>query len=104
MKWMWDMYLPNPQDRKHKYVSPINATLEELKGLPPALIQVAENDILYDEGIGYGRKLDEAGVVTTVTVYTGMIHDYGLLNPLAHVPEVQSALLYAAAELKKSLQ
>src|SRR5690554_7129242 len=39
MKWMWDMYLPNPEERKQKYVSPINASLEELKDLPPALIQ-----------------------------------------------------------------
>jgi len=46
MEWMWNMYLPNPEDRKQKYVSPINATLEELKGFPLSLIQVDENDIL----------------------------------------------------------
>ena len=103
MKWMWDMYIPNPEDRKQKYVSPINATVEELKGLPPALIQVAENDILYDEGIAYGRKLDEAGVATTVTVYTGMIHDYGMLNPLSHIPGVQEALSQASALLREAL-
>ena len=103
MKWMWDMYLPNPEDRKQKYVSPINASLEELMGLPPALIQVAENDILYDEGIAYGRKLDEAGVPTTITVYKGMIHDYGMLNPLSHIPGVQEALNQAAAVLREAL-
>src|SRR5690554_987253 len=103
MKWMWDMYIPNPEDRKQKYVSPINASLEELQGLPPALIQVAENDILYDEGIAYGRKLDEAGVPTTITVYKGMIHDYGMLNPLSHIPGVQEALLQAAALLREAL-
>lgn len=103
MEWMWDMYIPNPEDRKHKYVSPINATLEELKGLPPALIQVAENDILFDEGVAYGRKLDEAGVPTTLTVYKGMIHDYGMLNPLSHIPGVQEALSQAAAVLRDAL-
>ena len=103
MEWMWDMYIPNPEDRKQKYVSPINASLEELKGLPPALIQVAENDILYDEGIAYGRKLDEAGVPTTITVYKGFIHDYGMLNPLSHIPGVQEALTQAAAVLRESL-
>ncbi|WP_130736063.1 alpha/beta hydrolase [Flavobacterium sp. J27] len=103
MEWMWDMYIPNPEDRKQKYVSPVNASLEELKGLPPALIQVAENDILYDEGIAYGRKLDEAGVPVTITVYNGMIHDYGMLNPLSHIPGVQEALTQATAVLKEAL-
>ncbi|OIQ15332.1 MAG: alpha/beta hydrolase [Flavobacterium sp. MedPE-SWcel] len=103
MKWMWDMYIPNPEERKQKYVSPINASLEELKGLPPTLIQVAENDILFDEGVAYGRKLDEAGVRTTITVYKGMIHDYGMLNPLSHIPGVQEALSQAAAVLHEAL-
>lgn len=103
MEWMWDMYIPNPADRKQKYVSPINATLEELKGLPPTLIQVAENDILHDEGVAYGRKLDEAGVPTTITVYKGMIHDYGMLNPLSHIPGVQEALNQASVVLREAL-
>jgi acetyl esterase len=103
MEWMWNMYLPNPEDRKQKYVSPINATLEELKGLPPALIQVAENDILYDEGVAYGRKLDEAGVTVTLTEYKGFIHDYGMLNPLSHIPGVQEAIVQASSVLHQAL-
>lgn len=103
MKWMWDMYIPNPEDRKQKYASPINASLEDLNGLPPALIQVAENDILHDEGVAYGRKLDEAGVPTTITVYKGLIHDYGMLNPLSHIPSVQGALTQASAALREAL-
>ncbi len=103
MKWMWDMYIPNAAEREQKYVSPINATLEELKGLPPALIQVAENDILFDEGIAYGRKLDEAGVPTTITIHAGMIHDYGMLNPLSHIPGVKEALTQASAVLREAL-
>jgi len=66
-------------------------------------VQVAENDVLRDEGDAYARKMDEAGVPVTLVRYQGMIHDYGLLNPLAHLPAVRSALLSAAAELKKVL-
>lgn len=103
MIWFWDNYTTDPQARRQIYASPLQATPEELNGLPPALIQVAENDVLRDEGEAYGRKLDEAGVPVTVTRYNGMIHDWGLLNPLATVPGTRSAMLQAAAELKKVL-
>jgi len=104
MKWMFELYLPDLSKRKEIYVSPLNATIEQLKGLPPTLIQVAENDILRDEGEAFGRKLNEAGVKVTTIRYNGMIHDFGLLNGLATVPETRSALIQAAAELKKYLQ
>jgi len=82
----------------------LQATVEQLQGLPPALIQVAESDILRDEGEAYGRKLDEAGVKVTTVRYDGMIHDFGLLNGLAEEPAVRSLFAQAAAELKQYLQ
>jgi len=103
MIWFWDNYTADLNARKDIYASPLNASLEELKGLPPALVQVAENDVLRDEGEAYARKLNDAGVPTTLTRYGGMIHDYGLLNPLAHVPAVKTAMLQAAAVIKQSL-
>ena len=103
MKWMFDLYAADAQ-RQEIYVSPLQATLAQLKGLPPALIQVAESDILRDEGEAYGRKLDEAGVKVTTVRYDGMIHDFGLLNGLAEEPAVRSLFEHAAAELKKYLQ
>lgn len=104
MKWMYDLYIADPEKRKDIYASPLQATIEQLKGLPPALIQVAESDILRDEGEAYGRKLDEAGVPVTTVRYNGMIHDFGLLNGLAELPATRSLFVQAAAELKKYLQ
>jgi acetyl esterase len=104
MKWMWDLYTTDPDQRKEIYASPLQASLDQLKGLPPALIQVAESDILRDEGEAYGRKLDEAGVTVTTVRYDGMIHDFGLLNGLAEEPSVRSLFEHAAATLKKYLQ
>ncbi len=103
MKWFWDSYTKDAAQRKEIYASPLQASLEQLKGLPPALIQTAELDVLRDEGEAYGRKLDQAGVDVTVTRYNGMIHDFGLLNPLANVPGVRSQVLQAGTELKKHL-
>ncbi|WP_118972889.1 alpha/beta hydrolase [Taibaiella koreensis] len=103
MLWFWDNYTTDLAARKEIYASPLQATTEQLKGLPPALIQTAENDVLRDEGEAYARKLDEAGVAVTLTRYGGLIHDYGLLNPLATVPAVQTAMLQAGAVLKKAL-
>lgn len=103
MNWMFDKYAPNSEKRSEIYLSVMNATREQLQGLPPALIQVAENDILRDEGEAYGRKLDEAGVPVTTVRYLGVVHDFGLLNAMATLPPVQSLITHAAAELKKYL-
>ncbi|GAL84362.1 esterase/lipase [Sporocytophaga myxococcoides] len=104
MMWMYDLYTKDPKQRKEIYASPLQATKDQLKGLPPTLIQVAENDILRDEGEAYGRKLDEAGVKVTTIRYNGVIHDFGMLNGLAEIPETKSLVLHAAAELKRFLK
>jgi len=104
MKWFWDNYTTDAKARAQIYASPLRASSEQLKGLPPALVQTAEFDVLRDEGEAYARKLNAAGVTVTSVRYNGMIHDYGLLNPLHQVPAVQAAMRQAAGELKVHLQ
>lgn len=104
MKWMYDQYTTDPKQREEIYASPLNATVDQLKGLPPVLIQVAENDILRDGGEAFGRKLDEAGVTVTTIRYNGVIHDFGLLNGLAELPPTKSLFIQAAAELRNYLK
>src|SRR5215470_14636430 len=104
MMWFWDAYAPDDAQRREIYASPLQATLEQLKGLPPALIQVAGNDVLRDEGLAYARKLDLAGVDVTAVRYENLIHDYGLLNAISQVPAVRDALHQAAEMLKKHLR
>lgn len=84
--------------------SPLRATVEQLKGLPPTLIQVAGNDVLRDEGLAYGRSLDGAGVDLTMVRYENLIHDYGLLNAISQVPAVRDALHQTAEMLKRYLK
>ena len=104
MKWFWDAYTSDPKQRQEIYASPLLATPEQLKGLPPALVQTAEKDVLRDEGEAYARKLDQAGVNAVVTRYNGMIHDFGLLNVLAPLPATRAALHQASEELKLRLR
>ncbi|GKT24929.1 alpha/beta hydrolase [Acidovorax sp. SUPP3334] len=104
MKWFWDNYTTDAAQRKETYASPLQASVAQLQGLPPALIQTAEFDVLRDEGEAYGRQLDAAGVNVVVTRYNGMIHDFGLLNVLAQVPATRAALGQAGAELQKHLR
>ena len=104
MKWFWDNYTTDVAKRKEIMASPLQASVEQLKGLPPTLIQTAENDVLRDEGEAYGRKLDAAGVQVTSVRYNGMIHDFGLLNAISQVPAVRSSLKQAGEELKKHLK
>jgi len=104
MKWMFDQYTTDLKQRKEIYFSPLLASVDELRGLPPTVIQVAENDILRDEGEAFGRKLDEAEVDVTTIRYNGVIHDFGLLNGLATLPQTRSMFTYSAAILKYYLK
>ncbi|MDQ0935654.1 alpha/beta hydrolase [Streptomyces turgidiscabies] len=82
MKWFWDQYTTDPADRVQITASPLRASLEELAGLPQALVIVAEADVLRDEGEAYAGKLRAAGVPTTAVLYQGTIHDFVMLNAL----------------------
>ena len=89
---------------KEPHAAPLQASIDQLRGLPPTLIQTAGNDVLRDEGEAYGRKLSEAGVEVTSTRYIGQIQDFGLPNALHDGPSTQAALRQASEELKKYLQ
>lgn len=92
MKWFWDNYLPDKEARKQPTASPLQASIEQLKGQPPALIITGENDVLRDEGEEYAHKLIQAGVNVTAVRYMGTIHDFVMLNPLAGTPATCSAV------------
>jgi acetyl esterase len=98
--WSWKAYLPDVKARKDIHVSPLNATLEQLRGLPPALVITDENDVLRDEGEAYARKLSEAGVKVTAIRYLGTIHDFVMLNALRNTPAAKSAVGQAADFLR----
>jgi acetyl esterase len=101
MKWFWDNYLPDKQKRKDPKASPLRATIEELKGLPDAMIINGEFDVLRDEGEAYAHKLNDAGVKVTGIRYLGTIHDFVMLNPLNEVPSTRAAIKQATDKLQE---
>jgi acetyl esterase len=103
MEWFWDAYLPDPAARRQATATPLNASLDQLAGLPEALVVVDENDVLRDEGEAYARKLSNAGVRVTSTRYNGTIHDFVMLNALADTPATRGAIAQAIGALKATL-
>ena len=103
MAWFWDAYLPDESARSKITASPLRADLDQLAGLPEALVIVDENDVLRDEGEAYGRKLTAAGVRTTCVRYNGILHDFMMLNPLRHTAATTGAIEQAIHVLRKAL-
>ena len=103
MQWYWDAYLPDPAQRGEITAAPLNASIDQLRDLPEALVIVGENDVLRDEGEAYARKLSDAGVRVTSVRYNGTIHDFVLLNALADTPAVRGAIGQAVGALKSAL-
>jgi acetyl esterase len=64
MEGMIGVYLADPTDGANPYASPLRAP--DLSGVPPAHVLTAEYDILRDSGEAYARRLERAGVGTTL--------------------------------------
>jgi acetyl esterase len=103
MKWFWNNYTSKETNRKDPTVSPLQASKEQLSGLPPALIINGENDVLCDEGEAYALKLLEAGVRVTAVRYHGTIHDFVMLNAITNDPAPRAAIEQASHMLKQVL-
>jgi len=103
MRWFWNAYLPDESRRREPTVSPLRAPLDQLAGLPPALIVTGENDVLRDEGEAYAARLAQAGVSATAVRFLGTIHDFVMLNALSETPAARGAIALATTTLRQAL-
>lgn len=103
MQWFWDAYAPDISRRTEPNLSPLRASVEQLRGLPPALVITAGADVLRDEGEAYGRRLREAGVDVTAQRYEGVFNDFMMLNALAGSRASRAATAQAAQALRAAL-
>jgi len=98
--WMWNHYIGERPDNGYPpECLPLLASLEQLRGLPTALIITAECDVLRDEGEAYARKLAQAGVPVTATRYLGVIHGFTVTAALAQSSPARAAMAQVNAML-----
>jgi acetyl esterase/lipase len=103
MQWFWDQYTTDEAQRNEITASPLRASLEQLTGLPKALVITGEADVLRDEGEAYARKLRQAGVDVTATRYEGIIHDFVMVNALRSTNAAEDAITQAINHLTDAL-
>ena len=104
MAWFWDAYLPEVDRRSELFASPLQASDEQLVGLPPTFLIVDEADVLRDEGEAYAARLRAAGVAVTTVRYDGITHDFMMLNPLSETHATRAAVAQAISILRDALQ
>jgi acetyl esterase len=103
MQWFWDQYTTDPAKRAEITASPLRASLDELSGLPPALVMVGEADVLRDEGEAYAAKLRQAGVPVTAVRFQGIIHDFVMVNSLRDTHAAKTATALGGDFLRRAL-
>lgn len=73
MATFWAMYVPT-EKLENKYAVPARAT--SFTNVAPAIIALAEHDVLRDDGANYAKALEKAGIPVTLKQYPGMIHAF----------------------------
>ncbi len=92
----WDLYTRDAADRLNPLAAPLRA---DVTGLPPTLIQVAELDVLRDDGTAMAEKLITAGIDTVFESCPGVLHGFMRLSRAVAV--ARDAIARAGIWLKR---
>ncbi|WP_250031377.1 alpha/beta hydrolase [Paractinoplanes maris] len=103
VRWYWEQYSAGAGNRADPVLSPMSASIDDLTGLPPALIISAEADPVRDEAEVYASRLRAAGVAAFAVRYLGVVHDFVSLTALRSVPASQAAIRQGADFLREAL-
>ncbi|MWA07009.1 alpha/beta hydrolase fold domain-containing protein [Actinomadura sp. LD22] len=98
MNWYFDHYAA-VSERSRPDISPLRA--EDLSGLPPAVLLLAEHDVLRTEQDAYGAALARAGVETEVEVVPGQTH--GFFSMVNILPGQETGLAFVSARIRDRL-
>ena len=98
---MWEHYLgdADPHAPDLRYAVP--ALADDLSGVAPAHLTVAEHDVLRDEALDYARRLEDAGVPTEVDLVAGSVHGFDGLLPDSRI--ARAALARQVSAIARAL-
>lgn len=100
MLYFWSHYVPDLARREEPDASPLLA--DDLCGLPPAVVLIAEHDVLSDEGAAYAERLQAAGVPVILRKFDGQIH--GFFSILNALPASESARAFVVQEIRRAIR
>lgn len=95
--WFFDHTIPYHHRRDWRF-APLLA--DDLDGVAPACVLLAECDPLVDEGLAYADRLRMAGVAVELELYRGLTHDFIKMGRV--LKEAGQALDVAAVALRKA--
>jgi acetyl esterase len=98
MAWYWDAYRAGAAADAPD-LSPLAAV--NLAALPPAIVAVAEYDVLRADGLDYAQRLQVAGVAARVIRCEGMLH--GFLRWTGAVPAAHRWIAAIATAFRETL-
>lgn len=101
MIWFWNQYTTCERDRNQITASPLRASIEQLSGLPEAMILNGQADVLRDEGEAFAEKLRCAGVPVTALRFQAIIHDFVMLNSLDQTRACRAAMDVSTEWIKR---
>ena len=99
IEWFFEHYIDRSQRSDWRF-APLLA--DELEGVAPALVLLAECDPLVDEGLAYADRLRAAHVPVQLELVRGVTHDFVKMGRALH--EARTALHWIGSELKKAFQ
>ncbi|MEJ8809628.1 alpha/beta hydrolase [Variovorax ureilyticus] len=100
ISYFFAQYVNSKADRDDWRFAPLNA--DDVDGVAPAWIGLAECDPVVDEGVAYADKLRASGVPVELEIYRGVIHEFVKMGRA--IPEALQAHEDAARALREALQ
>ena len=93
IEWFFNQYIARPQRNDWRF-APLEA--DDLDGVAPACVVLAECDPLVDEGVAYADRLRQSRVAVELDLVRGVTHDFIKLGRVLAEAEQAQALIGAA--------